>query len=224
MEISLGIRAGLFVLFAAAFLIGLYLQLKHFQRSRDEQIDARLEKEELYNSIVTSRAIADSLRNQGCDVADSEYLAEMALLAYEKRDYARASEMVKKAREQMFQARNAKEESPFSVRMDASDADEPVIPRAKVSEKVMQTRFLITRAKAVGGEGVEENVAAAESALERGDEDEALAWANRARRAAEGAEEPVEDEGVDDLTTCPECGGEVPPEYRFCGTCGHKVR
>ena len=62
-------------------------------------------------------------------------------------------------------------------------------------------------------------VTEAEMALERGDEDEALAWANRANRAASG--DVVEHRNDD---SCPACGSEVPPEYRFCGSCGEKVR
>ncbi len=223
MELSLGIRVVLFVLFAIVVLVGIYLQLKYFQKNRDDRIDAKLERDDLYNSIVTAQAIADSLKNQGYDVGDSELTLEMAMLSFEQRNDLKTRQLVDNARKQMFVAKNPVEEAPFSIRDGVAPKRDDEIPRPKISESVIQAQFMMNVAISKGGDGVSELVAEAAKALDNGDEDSALTLANRARRMSEGLPPVPEDDDVDD-GLCPECGGDVPPEYVFCGSCGYKVR
>lgn len=211
----------MFILFTAVVLVGMYLQLRYFQKNRDARIDAKLERDDLYNSIVTAQAIADSLKNQGYDVGDSELTLEMAMLSFEQRDDLKSRQLVGNARKQMFNAKNPVDESPFTIRNGIVPDMGDELPRPKISETVIQARFMMNVATAKGGDGVAELVAEAERALDDGDEESALSLANRARKLAEGIE-PVQEEKDDGL--CPECGREVPPEYVFCGSCGFKVR
>ncbi len=212
----------MFILFTVIVLVGVYYQLKYFQRNRDERIDAKLERDDMYNSIVTAQAIADSLKNQGYEVGESEVSLEMAMLAFERGDDFKVRQLVDCARKQMFKAKDPGEESPFSFMNDNAVAMDDSIPRPKISESVIQARFMMNLATAKGGDGVDELVADAERALEEGDEDAALALANRARRAAEGLP-PIAEDGRDE-GLCPECDRDVPSEYVFCGSCGSKVR
>ncbi len=222
MELSLGLRVALFVLFAVVVLVGIYLQLKYFQKNRDDRIDAKLVRDDLYNSIVTAQAIADSLKNQGYDVGDSELTLEMAMLSFDQRNDLKTKQLVDNARKQMFIAKNPVDESPFSIRNDVVPEMDDRISRSKISESVIQARFMMNVASSKGGDGVAELVAEAGQALDDGDEESALALANRARRISEGlAQIPL---GDSDDGLCSECGGDVPAEYVFCGSCGYKVR
>ncbi len=219
MELSLELRALLFVLFWIAILTVLYLQLKYFRVRSEERIDAKLEREELYNSMVTARAVCGSLRNQGYDVDAAEADVERALMAYERRDHGGAAELLSMARTRMMEARQGAEEDPFPAARSAGPVGQGP-PRPKTSETEIQARFLIARTRSY--EPDEEAAALlddAEQALAAGEEERGLSLAFQACRASEGCAEEAEEEGL-----CPDCGAEVPEEYSFCGACGKKVR
>ncbi len=219
MDLSLEIRALLFILFWIVILTVLYLQLKYFRDRSDERIDAKLEREDLYNSMMTARAVCGSLRNQGYDVDEAETDVQRAIVAYEKRDHGGAAELMSKARERMMAARQSVEEEPFPVTRPVGSSDHEIL-RPKVSETAIQARFLIGRTRSSNTDDeVEALLSEAELALDAGEGQRGLSLAHRACRASEACPEEREDDGL-----CPDCGLDVPDEYSFCGACGKKVR
>ncbi|HIJ00201.1 MAG TPA: hypothetical protein HA366_01560 [Candidatus Methanomethylophilaceae archaeon] len=183
MYLSLETRAALFIVFATSVVLILYLQLKYFRNWGSKRIDAKLERDDLYNSIVTIKAVTQSLLSRGCDIGKAEELADMAVIAFDRRDNILARELLDRAKNEINNSSKDMEENPFRVGKVASD---PGLPRPNESEISIQTRFLISRALSISDD---ENILSmskqAQTALANGEEEMALSLAYRCNKSAE---------------------------------------
>lgn len=238
MEFSLEIRLLSFAVLAGLILVVLYYELKIVDRKKDARAEARLAREELYNLVVTTEAIADSLRNRGLDVQDADILAKRARMAYEARDAVKARALSMQARKLLSSARlptsGPDVDLPFSV----SSTPLPDISEERnelPDDNSLPSSFMIQCARS-GLQGYEgsgkDKIAAligqAESESEAGNFDRALSLANKARCLMNEGGPCDEDEPEviaedAELNGCPECSHVPLPGDVFCRRCGHRL-
>ena len=96
MELSTGIRGLLLGLFLTVVLVIIYLQMRTM-KDRGKRIEAKVERDDLYNSIITARAVTNSLRTQGREVSGAESIVHRAEMAYQARDDARCRKLIGEA-------------------------------------------------------------------------------------------------------------------------------
>ena len=218
-----------FALLATVIVIGLYYELKVADKKKEARREARAAREELYNLVVTTEAIADSLRHQGVNVGEAETLAQRARLAYESRDSVKARALAAQARRLMADARAAPAPVEDADELDfGSDTEaEPWEVKELPDDNSLPSRFLIDCARSdleawEGGskEPVQFLLEQAENAALDGDYDRALALANKARchmRTGPCTEEKERPR------SCPGCFQSIEPDDRFCSRCGQSL-
>lgn len=223
-----------FAVMAGLIILVLYFELKVVDRKKDARAEARIAREELYNLVVTTEAIADSLRNRGLDVQEADTLAKRSRMAYEARDVVKARALCMQARKLLSEARmpnGPEEDLPFSLPSTPSSIlveeknelpDDNSLPS---SFMIGCARSDLQRYEGPGKEKIDALISQAESELEASNFDRALSLANKARCLMNQGGPCDEDEpnGVanePEQKSCPKCSLNFKPEDVFCSRCG----
>ncbi|MGE4274861.1 MAG: hypothetical protein AB7E27_02210 [Candidatus Methanomethylophilaceae archaeon] len=230
MELSLEVRLLAFAALAAAMVLAVYFELKVVDKRKESRLEARKARDELYNLVVTTEAIAESLCHQGLEVGEAETLSHRAHLAYDARDIVKARTLAMQARRLMVDARTPEKKAEEDEDLDIQLQDNPP-PWAQndlPDDNSLPSRFMIECARSeLESWDVEEKgpvsklLEQAESAALDGDYDKALSLAHRARcRMSTG---PCEEDEEPPASSCPKCFNTIEPDDRFCACCGHPL-
>ena len=107
--------------------IVIYLELR-FMRSRNkEYIERMMDKDDAYNTIATTKAIASSLKQKGRDVKEADLVIIQADNAYKRNNYVAARDTAKRAREILMKAPMLEVASPKSAEPASDNLTRPRI-------------------------------------------------------------------------------------------------
>jgi len=224
--------------------IVVYIELRFMRTRNREYLDKAIDKDDAYNNIATTKAIASALRQKGRDTHEAELVIIQAEQAYNRGSFVSSKESAKKARDILINA-------PF-IEMALGDASktEPESPSDKGHETVhevtklepnlIESRFIINscRAHLEAEEACGKDIAQAKEWLAQAElcfaekrYDEALREGMRVRRMlgesspgiAESKAEAPRIKIPKPERKCVKCGINVPPEDLYCRKCGTRV-
>lgn len=223
--------------------IVIYLELR-FMRSRNkEYIERMMDKDDAYNTIATTKAIASSLKQKGRDTKEAEMVIIQADNAYKRNNYIAARDHAKRAREILMKApmievvapRSAEESPEVQTEEDRKTVHEV----KKLEPHMLESRFIINacRGRMESAEGSGKDVGKAKEALARAEKcfeekkyDEALREGLKIRKML--GEEPSEPEPVKEAVIvkvpkperkCEKCSATIGKDDAFCRKCGAPV-
>ncbi len=225
----------------AILVVVVYLELR-FMRSRNkEHIERMMDKDDAYNTIVTTKAIASSLKQKGRDIKEAELLIVHAENAYKNNNNMAARDSAKRAREILLNTPMVELAAPKPAEVAPEGRTEEEIKTVhevkKLEPHMLESRFIINacRGKIEAAEGSGKDVGKAKDVLTRAERcfeekkyDEALRQGLKARRlldeVATKESEPAKDAVIVKVPKperkCDKCGATVGDDDVFCRKCG----
>ncbi|MHC1709964.1 MAG: zinc ribbon domain-containing protein [Methanomassiliicoccales archaeon] len=223
--------------------IVVYLELR-FMRSRNkEYINQMMDKDDAYNNIATTKAIAASLKQKGRDIKEAELVIIQADNSYKRNNYIAARDSAKRAREILMNAplldvAGSKTVEPAPE--GPSEEDRKTVHEVKKLEPhMLESRFIINacRGRIESAENSGKDVSKAKDVLARAEKDfeekkydEALREGLRVRKML--GEETVEPAPVKDAVIvkvpkpekkCEKCSATIGNDDVFCRKCGAPI-
>ncbi|MHC1680172.1 MAG: zinc ribbon domain-containing protein [Methanomassiliicoccales archaeon] len=224
--------------------IVVYLELR-FMRSRNkEYINQMMDKDDAYNTIATTKAIATSLKQKGRDIKEAELVIIQADNSYKRNNYIAARDSAKRAREILMQAPILEVAAPKTTEPaleEKSEEDHKTVHEVKKLEPhMLESRFIINacRGRIESAEGSGKDVSKAKDVLARAEKcfedkkyDEALREGLKVRKmlGEETSEtvEPVKDAVIVKVPRpekkCERCSAGIGNDDVFCRKCGAPV-
>ncbi len=221
----------------------IYLELR-FMRSRNkEYIERMMDKDDAYNTIATTKAIAVSLKQKGRDIKEAESIINQADNAYKRNNYIAARDSAKRAREILMKAPILEISVPRTadeVPEGQSEEDRKTVHEVKKLEPhMLESRFIINacRGRIESAEGTGKDVGKAKDVLTRAEKcyeekkyEEALREGLRVRKML-GEETPVSEPVKEAVIVkvpkperkCEKCSATIDNEDVFCRKCGAPV-
>ncbi|MDW5563007.1 MAG: hypothetical protein SA339_07250 [Methanomassiliicoccus sp.] len=248
MDISLEIVL-LIAAVAFAAVVG-FLELRFLRGRKQVKMDAAIERDDAYNAVCTTKAVAESLRQNGRDTTEADLLIYKAQSAYERREFLDATDMAKRARNILM---NCKEKdlismpSPDPVKAGKESIEVPANQVKKMPANYLESKFIIDSVRdGIPGACDEAKVEStlcldrAQACFDAEDYDGALKEAMKAKRLlapiapAAGKSYPstvvklapptkipvAEGPGI---RCCPSCRIEALPDDMFCRKCGTRL-
>jgi hypothetical protein len=223
--------------------IVVYLELR-FMRSRNkEYIELMMDKDDAYNNIATTKAIAVSLKQKGRDIKEAEMVMIQADNAYKRNNYIAARDSAKRAREILMNAPMLEVMVPRTPEVapeGQSEEDRKTVHEVKKLEPhMLESRFIINacRGRIESAEGTGKDVGKAKDTLARAEKcyedkkyDEALREGLRVRKML--SEDTLEPEPVKDAVIvkvpkpekkCEKCSSAIGNDDVFCRKCGAPI-
>lgn len=222
-----------------------YFEL-HFMRSRNkEYMGMIMDKDDAYNTIATTRAIATTLKQKGRDTKEAELVIIQAEQAYKRGNFLSSRESAKKARDILIAAPMIEMPAPTAQKKEdtvqpVSEEDHKLVHEVKKMEpNMMESRFIINacrdRLQAEESLGkdlsqAKEHLARAESYFEEKKFGDALREGMKVRRMlSESAEAQDTITEVPLLKVarpenrCVKCAASIALDDLFCRKCGNPV-
>jgi len=227
----------------AILVVVVYLELR-FMRSRNkEHIERMMDKDDAYNTIATTKAIASSLKQKGRDIKEAELLIVQAENAYKNNNNMAARNSAKRAREILMNTPMVELAAPKPAEVapeGRTEEDRKTVHDVKKLEPhMLESRFIINtcRGRVESAEGSGKDVREAKEVLARAEKsfedkryDEALREGLRVRKMlGEETSEPVP---VKDAVIvkvpkperkCEKCSAVIGNDDAFCRKCGAPV-
>lgn len=226
--------------------IVVYLELRFMRTRNKEYIERMMEKDDAYNTIATTKAIASSLKQKGRDTKEAEMVIVQADNAYKRNNYVAARDSARRARELLMKAPMLDVGAPSKPADEVTDAAQTEEERKTVHEvkklepHMLESRFIINacRDRLEEAEMSGRDVGNAKETLERAERcfeekryDEALREGLRARKLLgeegvekrETAREPVIVKVPKPERKCEKCSTPVGHEDLFCRKCGAPI-
>ena len=232
-----------------AAVVGL-LELRYLRGRRQAKVDAAIERDDAYNAVSTTRAVADSLRQNGRDTTEADVLIYKAETAYDRREFLNATELAGKAKKVLL---TCKEKDLISMPSPAPAKEESTEVPSNLIKKMpancLESRFMIDSVRGMASGADEKAKAEADSCLARAqacyeaeDYNGALSEAMKARRlltpcplAGEKSypsavvrlpppeKTPANAASSPGPRLCPGCRVEASPDDAFCRKCGTRL-
>jgi hypothetical protein len=189
-------------LVAIAIGLGLviYFELRFMRRRRASKIDARMIKDEAYNSMITARAVARVLDEQGKETTKAEQIIFQAENAYSRGEYARTKELAEEAKKELEVSKDRSPDDEVALELPQEGDEEGDEMEKKtlfeeemnLPENYMQAKFMIknvqhemeiARERGMTSDEAEANLRDAVENFDRGEYTDALRYACRAERS-----------------------------------------
>jgi hypothetical protein len=225
------------------FAVVIFFELR-FMRSRNkDHIQRVIDRDEVYNSLMTTKAIASSLRQRGRDTKEADQILSMAEDSYRRNNLSSVRVMTLKARDILMKApASALESTPPAESVERAEPQAPEEEHKSVHEvkqlepNMLESRFLINSCRgrleecSRSGKEIpeaEEHLCKAEKFFEEKKYDEALREGLKTRKLlGEGgieATEPVIVKVPKPELTCAKCSAKVANDDAFCRKCGAPI-
>ena len=229
MDLSVEMRGLLLGVFLAVVLLRVYLQMRTM-KDRGSKIETKVERDDLYNSLVTVKAVSISLRNQRRDTSEADSLISRAEIAYQARNVGKCRVLVAESRRVLERSRTAPLTENDVIDLPKGGEEEVTTPHQEsmsMPENYLQAKFMMGMAKGdiekhPSGKNVNDAkriISEAEECFEAEDYDASLILINQAVKAL-NSEESVVTEAV--TQKCPSCGRETKQGDEFCRYCGKR--
>ena len=228
-------------------VITLYVEFKFMRPKRSDDLVKVMDRDEAYNALTNTSAVALSLRNVGKDTTKAEVLLEKAKMEYDRKDYAKVMATTKLARESLMVAPEKdlpidldEPDGPTDTFIDVAEDDTNVHEVKKLPQNYLESKFLISSVQSeIESARGTKDVSAAEVQLNEAKIDfdaanynAALTHAMKARKTLEGVAVTTEvataEMGVAKVAAvaeadrCGKCGAEITKDDQFCGSCGER--
>jgi hypothetical protein len=120
------------------------LELRYVKGHRKVKVDAAVERDDAFNAVTTTRAVADSLRQNGRDTTEADVLIYKAESAYGQREFLNAIELAKRAKTVLL---SCKEKDLISMPAPAPEKEEskevPSNQIRKLPTNYLESKFMI---------------------------------------------------------------------------------
>ncbi|KAF5055354.1 zinc-ribbon domain protein [anaerobic digester metagenome] len=221
----------------------IYLELRFMHSRNKEYIERMMDKDDAYNTIATTKAIAVSLKQKGRDTKEADMVMIQADNAYKRNNYIAARDQARRARELLMKAPMLEVAAPRSAETvseaQTEEEHKMVHEVKKLEPHMLESRFIINacRGRIETAEGSGKDVLKAKDALARAEKcfedkkyDEALREGLRVRKML--GEETSEPEAVKEAVIvkvpkperkCEKCSNTISNEDVFCRKCGAPV-
>lgn len=222
------------------------LELRYMRGRKKVKVDAAVERDDAYNAVSTTRAVADSLRQNGRDTTEADILIYKAEGAYDRREFLDAIEMADRARKVLM---TCKEKDLISMPIPAPAKEEstevPSNEVRKLPANYLESKFMIDSVRDSVPSACDEVRAEAFGCLDRAqacfdseDYGGALKEAMRARRLltppAPATQKsypatvvklpPPKTLPAVSARSCPSCSADLLPDDVFCRKCGTRLK
>lgn len=237
------------VIMAVSAII-IYFEAKIIRRRRSEREKVTEDRDEAYNILETTKAIASSLRSQGRDVLSAEMLLTQAENALQRHDIQSCKDLSNKAKDILISSKKAEPAGHISEE-DAS-GPAPVLQENKerAPENYLESKFMMETVYDLAERSPQDlrmralaELNLAKLSFSKGEYTEALRSAMRAKRvmdpecdldkkgsavelkssSAANAEDPSNVVGHNGPLTCSKCGKEAMKGDLFCPACGSRL-
>lgn len=227
------------------------LELKYLRGRKQVKVDAAIERDDAYNAVSTTKAVAESLRQNGRDTTEADVLIYKAENAYDRREFLNAIELAGRARSVLMSCKVndlVSMPAPEPAKERDESAEVPSNQIRKMPQNYLESKFMIDSVRdLVPADESEENREAcgcldrAQACFDAEDYGGALGEAMKAKRllmpcalAAERSYPPAvvklgppktPPSAGDPPGTmrCPSCQVEVSPDDAFCRKCGARL-
>ncbi|MEM2944246.1 MAG: zinc ribbon domain-containing protein [Methanomassiliicoccales archaeon] len=254
--------SGMIVIVVGAAILAfvIFFELRYMRSRKREKIEMILQRDEAYNALITTSAVSKTLKEKNKDTSEADSLIIEAERAYQRKDYLVCKELTERAREALRRAKSKDLDVFEEISSKPTPQEEEQIPPFQEVKKLpvnyIESKFMIESAQmgieAADQRGVDTTAAkdyleSARRCFERTEYTNALKFAYKAKRCAEGqvveqqvkvAEQSVKEEieakdeprakieigMVGNEQRCSSCGDILHPNDNFCGKCGAKVR
>jgi hypothetical protein len=139
------------VVLVIILVITLYVEFKYMRPKRKDDMVKVLDRDEAYNALTNTSAVALSLRNVGKDTSKAELLLEKAKFDYDRKDYAKVIVTTKQAREALMSAKD--KDLPLDVIEDeavitgtmavVADDDTGIQETKRLPQNYLESKFLL---------------------------------------------------------------------------------
>ena len=189
-----------------------YYELKFMKRKRLERDSAQAQVDDIYNQIVTTRAVSRALKDQGRNTKEADMAILEADTAFSRRNYVDAKAAVERGKDLLVKARNEpapmpqleslSPEAPEEERKEERKEEVCELPfqeAKKMPKNFMESKFMICSVKdeTEAAQRAGKDVSMARHSLRQADEafaleqyTDALKHALRAKKSLEPKEEP----------------------------------
>lgn len=226
------------------------LELRYIRGRKKVKVDAAIERDDAYNAVSTTRAVAESLRQNGRDTTEADVLIYKAESAYDRREFLNAIELAGRARKVLMTCKERDLTSMPAPAPKKGESDEvPADHVRKLPANYLESKFMIDSVRdmlpdAGDGPRAEASICLgkADDCFAREDYCGALGEAMKAKRclmptAAAGAKSypstvvklgpagkaPPVSEGAFSDRTCPSCRAKAMTEDAYCRKCGTRL-
>lgn len=246
MEIPLETLILLAVVIIAAVVA--LLELRFLKGRKQVKVDTAIERDDAYNAVSTTRAVADSLRQNGRDTTEADILIYKAENAYDRREFLNAIELAGRARSTLMTCKekdliSMPEPSPAKAEMQ----EVPSTQVRKLPANSLESKFMIDSVRDMVPDACDEARVEATACIDRAqacydseDYNGALREAMKAKRlltpsvpAAEKSRpstviklaSPKIPPAADPAAiSCPSCHVDALPDDVFCRKCGTRLQ
>jgi hypothetical protein len=189
-----------------------YFEVKYLRRKRFERAEAKAKVDDVYNQIITTRAVSNAIKGQGKSTKEADLAILEADTAFSRGSYTEAKGSVERAKDLLRMAKEQQEPPKKIDPQPKQSKDKPTevceVPfqeTKKMPKNFLESKFMIcsvkdeVEASARAGTDVSmarDNLRMAEDAFAREDYTEALKGALRARKSLEGGETQAKERTV----------------------------
>ena len=184
--------------------IAVFFEVRFIRSRKSKGVDKVLIKEEAFNAIVCTKAVANTLRQRGERSKEADLLMVDAEAAYSRGDYLSAKTSADKAREALRHVKTDEASAVFdeavTSKADEKDTQEeacevPFVETKKFPKDLLESKFMISsvqdslqQAKSQGKDTsvAEDHLAQAQDFLGKCQYTDALRFAMKAKRSLEG--------------------------------------
>jgi hypothetical protein len=219
-----------------------YFEMKFVKRKRLERVQAKARLDDIYNQIVTARAVSSAIKGQGRNTKEADLALLEADSAYTRGNYTEAAAAAERAKELLRRAKDAPDPSmQFEALARQSTKEKPPeeceLPfqeTKKLPKNYMESKFMICsvrdQVESAAGSGADvsqarESLKQADEAFAREDYTEALKNALKAKKVIDGGEAPKAQASVKELASIEKVPSAVvvKPNVSKCEKCSTEL-
>ncbi|MDD1743453.1 MAG: zinc ribbon domain-containing protein [Methanomassiliicoccales archaeon] len=185
--------------------IVVFLELRYFRSKKRERLDSKITQDDAYNSIMTTKAVAEALKSRGRVSKEANLLIIEAEAAFQRGNHLYALESINKAKELLKSAKEDGSDPVSSIvaKVGSKGGEEkcevPFQEARKLPKNYLESKFMICSVRDIleqsGAKGknnvAEENLKQADEMFQKEDYTGALRLALRAKRALDGGADSI---------------------------------
>jgi hypothetical protein len=221
-----------------------YLQLRYIRSKKEVKLEGVLDQDDAYNAVVTTKAVATSLRTAGRDTTEADLLIYQAENAFERREFTNSIELATRAKTAL---RNSKEKDLLNCPVPPPDAEKegaeskevPAHAVLKMPANYLESKFVIDTVRCMlpdasleAREEAQRSLDLAQASFDGSDYTEALKQAMKAKRALGPGPKAEKARPVAIVNetpkppptavpgSCQTCGMKLGTDDEFCHACG----
>lgn len=233
----------LLVILIVILAIVVYIELRYMRSRNRDYIDRTMDKDDTFNAISTTKAIATTLKQKGKDTREAEHVIVQAEQAYKRGNFIASREFSKKARDILMVAPTMELATPPKADVVGddgivSDKERRTVHEVKKMEpNMLESNFIISACRDLiqEKEGSGKDLCSAKEHLSKADAlfaerryNEALKEGMVAKRmlgddTIDVVPEVHLDRGTEAEMKCYGCGTAITADDVFCRKCGMRL-